>query len=354
MKIDAYCHIIPARYLERIELQAPAGQSRGIRQRSTAVPAMVDLDVRFRQLEEFGEDYRQVISIPAPPVEELGPPEVSRQFARVGNESLAELVDRYPEHFAGFVACMPMNDVDGTLEEIDYACEELGALGIQIYTHVNGLALDNDRFEPIWSRMAKLDKTIWVHPSRTSAWADYPTEERSKYELWWVFGWEYDTAIFMGRMVMSGVLERYPEIKFLIHHGGSMVPHFAGRIGPGLDQLGARTPPDQIEDVETYPLSKRPLDYFKQFYVDTALFGTAHAIRCSLEFFGADHVLFASDSPFDPEKGPGYIRSTIANLEELELSDADRAGIYEHNARRILGVDRAGEMAAGPGRDPLR
>lgn len=341
MRIDAFCHIIPKPYLARIEALAPNEQSRGIRHRSTAVPAMVDLDVRFAQLEEFGDDYRQVISIPAPPAEDLGPPEVSRQIARVGNEALAQLVCDHPERFAGFVACMPMNDVDGTLAEIDYACGELGALGIQIYTHVNGHALDSERFEPIWERMAALEKTIWVHPSRSSSWADYPTEERSKYELWWVFGWEYDTAIFMARMVMSGVLERHPNIKFLIHHGGSMVPHFAGRIGPGLDQLGARTPPDQRADIETYPLSKRPLEYFRQFYVDTALFGTAHAIRCSLEFFGVAHVLFASDSPFDPEKGPGYIRATIANLEELELTDADRAAIYEHNARRILGVDPA-------------
>src|SRR5579871_3288025 len=122
MKIDAFCHILPRRYLEQIEALAPTEQSRGIRGRSTAVPAMVDLDVRFRQLEEFGPDYRQLISIPAPPAEDLGPPQVSRQLARIGNDALAELVRDHPEHFAGFVACMPMNDVDGTVAEIDYAC----------------------------------------------------------------------------------------------------------------------------------------------------------------------------------------------------------------------------------------
>ncbi len=339
MKLDAYCHIIPKPYLDRFDSLLPTSQSRGIRQRTTSIPAMVDLDVRFAQLEEFGEDYRQIISIPAPPAEDLGPPEVSREFARVGNESLAELVQRHPERFAGFVACMPMNDVEGVLDEIDYACGELGALGIQVYTHVNGLALDHPQFEPIWSKVAELDRTIWVHPSRSSSWPDYPTEERSRYELWWVFGWEYDTAIFMARIVLSGVLERHPTLKFLIHHGGSMVPHFAGRVGPGLDQLGARTPEDQKEDVQTYPLSKRPLEYFKQFYVDTALFGAAHAIRCSLEFFGVNHVLFASDSPFDPERGPGYIRATIANLETLELSEGEREAIYEGNTRRLLGID---------------
>ena len=85
-------------------------------------------------------------------------------------------------------------------------------------------------------------------------------------------------------------------------------------------------------------ISARPLDYFKRFYVDTALFGAQNAVRCALEFYGVERALFASDSPFDPEKGPGYIRATIANLEALELSAADLQAIYEGNARRIIGL----------------
>jgi aminocarboxymuconate-semialdehyde decarboxylase len=336
MKIDVFCHIMPRPYADRLLSHAPSADAANLRMRSTGVPAMVDLDLRFRQMEEFGDDYRQVISLPAPAVEDIGPPDVSREFARLGNEGLADLVRRHPDHFAGFVACLPMNDVDAAVAEIDHACGELGALGVQLYTHVKGHPMDEPRFEPVYRRMAELDRMIWVHPSRNSTWADYPTERRSKYELWWVFGWEYDTATFMGRLVFSGVLERYPNLKILIHHGGSMVPHFAGRVGPGWDQLGARTPPDQREDIEHYPLSKRPIDYFKLFYADTAMFGAQHAIRCTLEFFGADHVLFASDSPFDPERGPGYIRATIANLEALDLTADERHRIYEGNARRLL------------------
>jgi aminocarboxymuconate-semialdehyde decarboxylase len=83
-------------------------------------------------------------------------------------------------------------------------------------------------------------------------------------------------------------------------------------------------------------LSRRPLDYFKLFYADTALFGAANAVRCTIDFFGTDRVLFASDSPFDPEKGPGYIRATIANLDELGLDDEDRAAIFNRNVRRLL------------------
>ncbi len=74
------------------------------------------------------------------------------------------------------------------------------------------------------------------------------------------------------------------------------------------------------------------------FYADTAVFGGAPALRCALEFFGIERMLFASDSPFDPEKGPGYIRATIENIESLGLSDGDRRRLYEDNARAVLRI----------------
>ena len=336
MKIDAFCHILRRAYAESME-ELDSSTAANIRARIAGVPSLIDLELRFRQMDEFG-DYRQIISLPAPAPEDLGDPAVARRMARLGNEGLAELVSRHPDRFAGFIAALPLNDVDGTLVEIDHAIGSLGALGVQTYTHVNGRPFDEPEFEPFFARMAELDRMIWVHPNRNADWADYPTEQRSRYEVWWVFGWPYETAVYMARIVFGGVLERHPALKVLIHHGGSMVPHFAGRVGPGWDQLGARTPPERQSEIEHYPLSKRPLDYFKMFYVDTALFGAEHALRCSLEFFGVEQALFASDSPFDPEKGPGYIRSTIANLEALELSEADLARIYEGNARRLCGL----------------
>jgi aminocarboxymuconate-semialdehyde decarboxylase len=72
------------------------------------------------------------------------------------------------------------------------------------------------------------------------------------------------------------------------------------------------------------------------FYGDTALFGAWHAMESGLAFFGADHVLFGTDFPFDPEQGPGFIRDTIAAMERMRASDDDKARIYEGNARRLL------------------
>lgn len=337
MKIDAFCHILPKEYADRFLALQGAPEVEFLKKRVSNIPSLVDMDVRLKQMDEF-EDYRQIINIAAPPVEDFGSVAVSREFSRIGNEGMAELVQKHPDRFAGFMAVVPLNDVEAAVAEVDYACNELGALGVQIYTHVNGRAMDDGAFEPFWEKMAELDKVIQVHPCRTANWPDYPTEKRSKFEIWWTFGWEYDLSAFMSRIVFGGVLERHPGLKFLIHHGGSMVPHFAGRVGPGWNQLGARTPEEHKDDLDGYPLTKRPIDYFRMFYADTALFGARHALRCTVEFFGTDRVLFASDSPYDPERGPGYIRATIADLEAIELSGPDRHAIYEGNTRRLFGL----------------
>jgi predicted TIM-barrel fold metal-dependent hydrolase len=337
MKIDAFCHIMPRPYFDRFfELDAP-GDVLNLRKRVSNIPALVDMDVRFRQMDEFG-DYRQIINVAAPPVEFFGSPQISKELSRIGNESMAELVQAHPDRFAGFTACVPMDDPDAAVEELEYATKELGAYGAQIYTHVAGEAMDAERFDPFYAKAEELGSLVQVHPCRSSAWADYPTEKRSRFEIWWTFGWEYDLSAFMARIVFSGVLERFPSLKLLIHHGGSMVPHFSGRVGPGWDQLGARTPEEQKEDITGYPLTKRPLDYFTMMYADTAMFGAAHALRCSIDFYGVDHVLFSSDSPYDPEKGPGYIRATIQNLNEIGLDEKEKAAIFSGNVSRLLGL----------------
>jgi aminocarboxymuconate-semialdehyde decarboxylase len=339
MKLDSFCHLLPPRYAERFFAIDDSAPLKNLQQRTRNIPALFDLDVRFRQMDEFG-DYKQVINVAAPPLEDMGSAAFNQEMARLANDTLAELVADHPDRFAGFCAAVALDDPQKATEEVERAFTELGAVGVQIYSHVQGKPLDLPEFDPFWSMVAAHDKLIQVHPNRTSAWPDYPTEQRSKFEIWWTFGWEYDLSAFAARMVFSGVLERWPELKFLIHHGGAMIPHFAGRVGPGWDQLGARTPESQKEDVELpYPLTKRPFDYFKMFYADTATFGAADPLLTSINFFGVDHVLFASDSPYDPEKGPGFIRSTIAAIEGFEqLDDADRTAIYLDNPTKYFGL----------------
>ena len=335
MKIDSFTHFMPAEYADRLSGLGDTPAARNIRKRIAGIPALVDRDLRFRQLEEFGDDYRQVISLPAPPIEDIGDPALGREMARLANEGLAGLVDDHPERFAGFVAALPLADVDDAIEEARHAIGELGAAGVQIYTNVGGVAWDDPRFVPFFEEMAALDAMIWAHPSRNASWPDYPTETRSQYEIWWTLGWPHDTAVFMARVVFSGVFDRHPDLRILTHHGGGTIPQLAGRVAGGWDQLGARTP-ERERELVAHDLQQRPLDYFKLFYADTALFGAPHAIASSLAFFGPERILFASDSPFDPEKGPGYIRTTIADLESLELPEDTLEQIYSGNAQRLL------------------
>ncbi|QCU77569.1 amidohydrolase [Citricoccus sp. SGAir0253] len=340
MKIDAFNHVLPPAYAQRLFAIDDSPVARNVQKRVAGVPALVDMDVRLRIMDEFGPDYRQIINTAAPPLEDLGPRDRTTELARIANEGMAEIVAAHPDRFAGFVAAVSLADVDAAIEEAQRAFDDLGAHGVQIYTHFQGGPMDQERFFPFYQAVAERgNKIIQVHPCRDSSWADYKTEDRSRFEIWWTLGWEYDLSAFMSRLVFAGVFERLPGIKILIHHGGAMIPHFAGRVGPGWDQLGARTPEDQQEDITGYPLTRRPLDYFKEFYVDTAYFGAGDPMRTAIRFFGVDHTLFASDSPFDPEKGPGYIRSTIANLEEMDiLEDADREAIYHGNVARLLGL----------------
>jgi len=138
----------------------------------------------------------------------------------------------------------------------------------------------------------------------------------------------------MALLVFGGYFDMFPNLKIITHHMGGMVPFFEGRVGPGWDQLGSRTSDEDYSGV-LKNLKKPHLEYFKGFYADTAMFGSVSGTKCGIDFFGADNVLFASDSPFDPEKGPGYIRETIKILDALPISETDRQKIYEGNIRRL-------------------
>jgi aminocarboxymuconate-semialdehyde decarboxylase len=305
-----------------------------LQKRMSGIPVLVDVEQRLRVMDRY-EGYRQVLTLANPPIEVVGGPQISPELAKLANDGMAEVVARHPDRFPGFVASLPMNNPDAAVKEIDRALDELHATGVQVYTNVAGRPLDLPEYQPVFDRMAQRDLPIWLHPARPPSVADYAGEPRSKWDIWWAFGWPYETAAAMARLVFSGIFDRHPQLKIITHHMGSMIPFCAGRVGGGLDQLGSRTDdPDDMAALKR--LKKRPIDYFKMFYGDTALFGAHHAMECGLAFFGADRVLFGTDMPFDPEKGPGLIRETIAAMERMRATPEEKAKIYEGNARRLL------------------
>jgi uncharacterized protein len=331
-KIDIFNHIFPEPYVARMQELAPNMKDVGKRVRG--VPMLADLDVRFRVMDGF-EGYQQILSIATPPVEAYAAPADAADLARRANDGMADLVDRHRDRFPGFIASLPMNDPEAAMMELERAIGQLGGRGIQVCSNVNGKPIVAPEFLPLFEAMARHDLPIWLHPYRSAAFSDYQTEDRSEYEIWWTFGWPYETSAAMARIVFAGLFDRFPELKIITHHMGAMVPYLEGRVGPGWDQLGARTS-DKDLTVVLKQLKKRPFDYFKMFYADTALFGGYDATVCGLSFFGVDKTLFASDAPFDPEGGPMYIRETIGVIDRLPISAEERERIYWRNAVQLL------------------
>jgi len=340
-KLDIFPHIFPQTFFERMKGIAETNPALAATiRRWLHIPVLWDLDARIRMMGKFN-NYKQILTLSLPAIEFLAGPDDSPALARIANDGMAEIVRERPDLFPAFVASLPMNNVAASLDEMDYAIRKLGARGIQVFTNVNGRPLDEPAFYPIFERcVKKYDLPIWLHPARTAKFADYPSEEKSLYEIWWLFGWPYETSACMARIVFSGMLDKLPNMKIITHHLGAMAPYFDERIRLGMAQMGARTT-DADYGKLLRELSKPPLELFKMFYGDTAINGSAPAIRCGLDFFGADHVLFGTDCPFDPEGGPMFIRNGIRAIDSLKLSAPTRNKVYFGNAIKMLRLDPA-------------
>ncbi len=225
---------------------------------------------------------------------------------------------------------------DQTIQEAERALKN-GALGVQIYTNVNDGPIDGPEYQQFWARMNELKCPIWVHPSRGANHPDYITEKKSQYEMWWTFGWPMETAAFLARMIFSKNLDKYPDLKLILHHFGAIIPALEGRVGYGMDQLGNRTSDEDYAALKN-SLKKRIFDYFQSgTWVDTATFGGKGAMLCGLEFYPHEKIIFASDCPFDPEKGTLYIRETIRILDEIDMPKEKREDIYYRNFEKLVG-----------------
>ena len=333
MKIDIFNHVMPQAYLELVKTHS---KEAGMVKRMSNLRMLWDIEHRVAMLREKFRDVQQVLTLGLPSPELLGDAAHSPEYARVANDGMAEMCRRWPKEFPAFVASLPMNNPRAAVAEMDRAINQLGARGIQIITSVAGRPLDEPEYFPVFERATNHhDVPIWMHPARPASRADYQGEPKSKYEIWQVLGWPFETSVAMARMVFSGLFDRLPKLRIITHHCGGMIPYFAGRAETLWAQLGSRSAEGDEADV-LKRLKRAPIDYFKMFYGDTVLGGAAAPLACGLAFFGADHVVFASDCPFDPEGGPMFIREGIRSIEELGLSEGDKRKIYFANAQVLL------------------
>ena len=334
-KLDIFTHIWPKKFHEA--LLKTTGQMKDMHRRSEAVPMMTNLDRRFQVMDMFDE-YQQILSLASPPPDAAGDKTAWRELSRIGSDGMAELCQKYPDRFPASSLRSPCAIPKARSKKLVARSKNWAPAASKSIPTWPAKPLDAPEFRPVFKEMYSLGKPIWIHPARTAKFPDYQTEQDSLYEIWWTFGWPYESSAAQARIVFSKMLDELPNLKIIIHHAGAMVPFFEGRVGAGWDQLGART---SNLDYKTLlkELKKRPLDYFKMFYADTATFGSKSALVCALDFYGVDHVLFASDAPFDPEGGPMYIRETLKVIDSLDISKEAREKIYYKNSCALLGIN---------------
>jgi uncharacterized protein len=332
MKVDIYSHVAPAKYIEFIKKIAPQSPAtRYVEQFVESDPTLRDLDSRFRIMDRFG-DYSQVITMGTSHKFMYG--EHAPEIAKAANDAMAELCFKYPERFIAGVAELPMNDQDACLNELDRAINTLKLRGVKIAADVERKPLDSDYYRPLYQKMCQYGLPLWLHPYRSFNVPDYTMEKESKFNIYSVFGWVYDTTAAMTRLVFGRILDEYPDLKILTHHAGAMVPFLSDRIISHSDRNEIR-----VKEPHNKGLKKHPIEYYRMFYCDTALNGCTSGLECAYDFFGPDRMLFGTDMPFDYQLGNLSIRKTIDAVERMDIPAEDKQKIFEGNARKFLRLD---------------
>ena len=236
--------------------------------------------------------------------------------ARLANDYIAGIVRTHPTRFFG-LCVLPLQDLKASLAELDRCVERLGMKGVLLYTNLAGRFPDEPRYRPLFARCTALRLPIVLHPALPVTAAAV-----REYELISGLGNMFDNTIALARLILSGVFDRYPDLKLVCPHLGGTLPYIVGRLDHQMTVL-RRGPRD---------LKRTPSEYLGLVYYDIVS-PLSLAMKFGYEFAGADRLLFASDHPWvDP-------RLIIERFEDLTLPAADRAKIYHENARRLFALD---------------
>ena len=299
-KIDAYAHILPAKYYQKMLSVEP-----NIPNMFTfiKIKTLMDLDERLTKWPD--QNTKQVISLANISPEDFTDSKTSAELCQSANEELSNLVDQHPGKFAGAVAILPMNNIESACKVISSIKDDENLVGAQIFTRHLGKSIADKEFRPVLAQAAKLHVPLWMHPVFDARKPDNNL----------VFSWEYELSQAMLQLVQSDLFQDYPNLKILVHHAGAMVPFFSGRIDHILDEKHAQD--------------------FKKFYVDTAILGNTPALQLAIDYYGIDHVLFGTDAPFAVmPSGADQIITQAIN--DLTISDKDKQKIFHDNYYSLI------------------
>ncbi len=321
MIIDAYSHACPSGLLEAILATSPSAEAGALKN-----SYLWDLDRRLRLMDTLGIDKQLLVLVRPPMWLGMDRPTMHR-LTRIANDGLAAMAAAHPDRFASVGVLPAMDDV--LLDELVRIDEELQLSGVLIFTNVEGKALDDESMWPLYDEAARRKLPIWIHPQHGLS---YPWLRKNLLDR--LFGWPFETTLAMARLVFGGVLDKYPELVFVTHHLGGMIPYYAGRA----DAMSAESARHAGAEPEVNPveLSGKPSDYFRKFYNDTMVSGSQAALKCGLDFFGPGHVMYGTDFPMGPQQGERWPGEILQSVRALDVPQADREQILHGNIEMIL------------------
>ncbi|HKS65821.1 MAG TPA: amidohydrolase family protein [Candidatus Acidoferrales bacterium] len=281
---------------------------------NVAVRGHRDIEYRAGVLEASGID-TQVISLTTPGTHVESPANAAR-LASLVNDAFSRVVGDHSGRFLAY-ATLPLNDPAASVRELVRACTQLGMRGAMLFSNINGVALADERFWPLYEAANSLGAVLHIHPT-----APVGVEAMTEFWLMPLVGFLMDTTLAAAKLVFAGVPERFPRIRWVLSHLGGAIPYLAERLDRGFHAFRECRA----------NIGRPPSDYLKQFYYDTVNFDP-RALQLAVQFAGAEHVLAGSDYPHQI----GSIPSMLASLGGLTISDSGRAGILGANAARLFG-----------------
>ncbi|HEX5139552.1 MAG TPA: amidohydrolase family protein [Dehalococcoidia bacterium] len=311
MKIDAFTHILTTPYIDKLRdlLNRPTFHGEHL------IPELIDYEQRLRDMDAAGID-KQIVTMPSPPTDQMHEdPALCAELTAIINNAMYDLAGRFPDRFLP-IATVALNNLPSALKEAERGVKELGMHGVLIYTNGGGRMLDDPELLPFFELVESLGKPMWIHPTNN------PIFEGLKYGLGSKYGWPFNTTIAMSYLAFGGVFDRCPMLRVITHHAGAMVPFFENRGGgDGMTRPGV-------------PLNKAPNDYYRMFFVDTAVQGSIGAMLCSYNFYGSEQMLFGTDYPYAKAR----VGHTIASVEALPVPPAQKEAVFSGNVERLLGL----------------
>jgi aminocarboxymuconate-semialdehyde decarboxylase len=280
---------------------------------NVAVPGHRDIDYRERVLIEHHVD-TQVITLTTPGTH-VESEEAAVRLARLVNDAFAGVITSKKGRFTA-LATLPLNDPRASVAEFERATRQLGMRGAMLFSNVNGVALADQRFWPLYEAANDQDAVLYIHPTNP-----LNVEAMKDYWLMPLVGFLFDTTLAAAHLVFAGVVDRFPRIQWALCHLGGAIPYLVERLDRGFTAF---------DDCRAH-IQRPPSDYFKNFYYDTVNFNP-RAIELAISFAGVNHVLAGSDYPHQI----GSIPKMLESIHALNVTEADKAAIFGGNAARLL------------------